>query len=50
MYAYFIGCKWVASPYFILKHIWVQFVYKYAETACKESSELYGDFATNQTY
>jgi len=37
-------------PCFIPMHIGVQtqdqFGYRYAETACKERSELYGDFGT----
>jgi hypothetical protein len=33
----------VAFPCFILRE---QFGYRYAITACKESSELYGDFGT----
>ena len=35
---------WITFPCFILRE---QFVYRYARTACKERSELYGDFGTN---
>jgi len=42
---------WIAYPHFIPMHIGYtactireQFGYKYAESACKERSELYGDF------
>ena len=44
----------IAFPCFIPMHIGYtactireQFGYRYAETACKERSELYGDFGTN---
>jgi hypothetical protein len=36
----------IAFPCFIPMHIMAQFGYRYAETACKERSELYGDFGT----
>ena len=34
----------IAFPCFIL---WAKFGYRYAETACKERSELYHDFGTS---